>query len=144
MQTAYRSLMPSLGLVFEAADNGGQTTVSLAHAQQGAEWCGYLESHARRIYSLVISPQRRAAAELGRRLQEAWKRQEGMFTVREVYVKGWSGLDTPEKVRPALEILIDANWIRPSDPGKGTAGRPSEIYAISPRLKEVRRCQPNG
>ena len=64
--------------------------------------------------------------------------------MREVYVNGWSGLDTADKVRPALEILIDANWIRPVDSGRGTAGRPSEIYAISPRLKEVRRCQANG
>jgi hypothetical protein len=85
----YRSLMPSLALHFELADNGSQTTVSLAHAQQAASWCSYLESHAKRVYSLVISPPLRAAAELGHHLvEDGWKRQEGRFTVREVCVRG--------------------------------------------------------
>jgi hypothetical protein len=68
-----------------------------------------------------------------------------MFTARDVYLNGWSGLDTIDKVRPALEMLIDANYIRPLDIDKKTGGRPrSELYAISPRLKEVRPCQANG
>ena len=136
--------MPSLAVLFELADNGSQTTVSLAHAQQAAAWCSFLESHTRRVYSPVSSPQLRAAAELGRRLQDGWKHQEGKFTAREVYVNGWSGLDTPEKTRGALDMLVDANWIRPLNSGKGTGGRPSEIYLISPRLKEVQPCRASG
>jgi putative DNA primase/helicase len=143
----YRSLMPSLALHFELADNGSQTTVSLAHAQQAASWCSYLESHAKRVYSLVISPPLRAAAELGHHLvEDGWKRQEGRFTVREVCVRGWSGLETADKVRGALDMLADANWVRLRDSEKSNpaGGRPSEVYVISPRLKEVRRCQVNG
>jgi Protein of unknown function (DUF3987) len=80
----YRSLMPSLALLFELAD-GGKETVSLQHTQQAAAFCEYLESHARRIYSMIISPERQAAAELGRRLQGGWKCDEGTFTVREIH-----------------------------------------------------------
>ena len=72
----YRGLMPSLALLFELAD-GGAGTVSLQHAKQAAAWCDYLESHARRIYSMIVSPERQAATELGRHLAAGWKSTEG-------------------------------------------------------------------
>ena len=128
----YRSLMPSLSLLFELAD-GGAETVSLRHAQQAAAWCDYLESHARRIYSLTVSPETHAASELGRHLMVGWKRDEGLFTVREVYRSCWTSLDAPERVRAALAILSDAGWVRRVDVGEG-AGRPTETWAINPRL----------
>jgi putative DNA primase/helicase len=138
----YRSLMPALALEFELADNTSQTTVSLLHAQQAAEWCSYLEAHARRIYSPAISAVRQAAAEIGRHLMAGWKREEGAFTLREVNRNQWSGCDTAETNREALEILSDANWVRPV-PAKNN-GRPSEKYLINPRLKEVAPCPANG
>jgi hypothetical protein len=130
----YRSLMPSLALLFELADEGEQT-VSLAHAQQAAAFCEYLESHAHRVYSMIISPERQAAAELGRRLVNGWRHGEGMFTVRDVYQNDWRGLQTPDAVRRAIPILEDANWVR-SKPleNKGEGGRPSERYAINPKV----------
>jgi len=149
----YRSLMPSLALLFQLADDepdesfegfgseGGRPLsinkpylVSLEHARQAAAFCEYLEAHAHRVYSMIISPERAAAAELGRRLAEGWKRAEGTFTVREVYRNDWSRLDTPERVRPALEILEDAGWVRQIESERPT-GRPSEVYAINPRLQ---------
>ena len=59
----YRSLMPSLACLFELADDHHEDarTISLEHAQQAAAWCNYLESHAKRIYSCITSPQLRAA-----------------------------------------------------------------------------------
>jgi putative DNA primase/helicase len=129
----YRKLQPALALLFELADDGSKHTVSLDHAKQAAAWCAYLESHARRIYSMIVSPQRQAAAELGRRLREGWKRQEGMFTVREVYSNDWSGLDTAEKVRPALEVLCDAGWTREAQPDR-SVGRRTELFLINPHL----------
>jgi putative DNA primase/helicase len=67
----YRKLMPSLALHFEMADAvtcGHQgETVSLNHARQAAAWCEYLESHARRVYSCIVTPQLRAAIELANR-----------------------------------------------------------------------------
>jgi hypothetical protein len=134
----YRSLMPSLALLFELAD-GGAETVSLTQAQKAAAFCEYLESHARRIYSMIISPERQAAAELGRRLDDGWKHDEGVFTVRDVYQNDWRGLETPDSVRRAAAILEDADWIRamPMET-KSAAGRPSERYAINPKVRRAK------
>ena len=115
------------------------TIVSLTHTQQAAAWCEYLESHARRIYAMIISPERQAAAEQGRHLAEGWKQDEGIFTVRDVYRNQWTGLDTPDRVRAALDILCDASWVRPMEIGEHRTGRPSEIYASNPHLRGKRQ-----
>ncbi len=123
----YRSLMPALALLFEIAD-GGAESVSLRHAQQAAAFCDYLESHARRVYSMIISPERQAAAELGRHFKQGWKRAEGMFTVRDVYHNDWRGLETPDAVRRAMSLLEDANWVRPIPRERPEGGRPREHH----------------
>jgi hypothetical protein len=134
----YRSLMPSLALLFELAD-GGTDIVSLQHAREAAAWCDYLESHARRIYSMVISPERQAATELGRRLSVGWKGTERLFSVRDVYQNDWRALETPDAVRRALAILEDAGWVRfmPLET-KALGGRPTELYAINPKVWRAR------
>jgi hypothetical protein len=76
----FRSLMPTIAVLFELADwasgRGSGDTVSLDHAKQSAEFCEYLESHARRIYSCITTPQRRSAHELAKKNQgsEGWYR----------------------------------------------------------------------
>ena len=130
----YRSLMPALALLFEIGD-GGTESVSLRHAQQAAAFCDYLESHARRVYSMIISPERQAAAELGRHFKEGWKRAGcRMFTVRDVYHNDWRGLESPDAVRRAISLLEDANWVRPVRRERPEGGRPCEQYAINPRI----------
>jgi hypothetical protein len=107
------------------------------HARQAAEWCEYLESHARRIYSGIVTPQLRAAQELAGKIKSRKVGADGFFSCRGVYLKGWSGLDSPEAVKLAVEILKDAGWIRPvgSEPGP-SGGRPSDRYAVNPRVWE--------
>ena len=131
----FRSLMPSLALLFALAD-GEREAVDLHHAQLAADWCVYLEAHAQRIYASRISPERLAAITLSRRLAAGWKRDAGWFALRDVYRNGWTGLTTPEEARAALRLLEEAGWIRRegNDPGPG---RPSENYSINPRLKEA-------
>lgn len=130
----YRSLMPSLAALFQLSA-GVTEVISLLPAMQAASWCGYLESHARRIYSMIISPERLVAAELGQRIVAGWKRTEALFTVKDVYRNDWRGLTTPEAVRQVLPLLEDAGWIRPVEPERRPAGgRPTELYAINPQL----------
>lgn len=135
----YRKLMPALSLLFElAAQVGGDgtgDTVSLEHAQMAAASCDYLESHARRVYSCVVTPQLRAARELADKVKKRKVGTDGFFSCRDVYMKGWSGLDTAEAVKLAAEVLEDANWIRElsSQPGP-LGGRPSNRYAVNPRV----------
>lgn len=130
----YRKLMPALALLFELADFGGPE-VSLEHTRQAAAWCEYLESHARRIYSCVVTPQVRAARELAEKIKAGKVGAKGSFSCREVYNKNWSGLDAPEAVKRAAEILEDAGWVRQFIVESGPAGgRPTSVYEVNPRF----------
>lgn len=129
----YRSLMPSLALLFSVAD-GNLQSVSLHHAQLASDWCDYLEAHALRIYASQTSPEKIAALALSRKLANGWRRAEGLFTLRDVYSKHWSGLSNPEEARPALRVLEDYGWIRKETCTPAT-GRPTELYAINPRIE---------
>jgi putative DNA primase/helicase len=143
----YRSLMPSLALLFELADwaagLGGGDAVSLEHTRQAAAWCDYLESHGRRIYSCIVSPEVRASRELADKInsKQAGKPDETsrltVLSAREIYLKQWGGLDTPERVYGAIEILQDAGWLRlePQESGP-SGGRPARRYIVNPRVFE--------
>jgi hypothetical protein len=61
----------------------------------------------------------------------------GFFSCRDVYLKGWSGLDTPEAVKLAAEVLEDAHWVREVSGESGPlGGRPSNRYTVNPRVWE--------
>ena len=145
----YRSLMPSLALLFELADRAGSVAfegslltnspnfVTLEHARQAAAWCEYLESHARRVYSCIVTPQLRAARELAAKIKNRKLGADGFFSCRDVYLKGWGGLDTPEAVKLAAEVLQDAGWLRDVSGKSGpSGGRPSNRYEINPGVWE--------
>ena len=145
----YRSLMPSLALLFELADRAsfvgfdGSTLgtpgnfVSLEHTQQAAEFCSYLEAHMWRIYSCVVSPQIKAAQDLAAKLKQRNVFVDGSFCCRDVYLKGWSGLDSPATAKQAIEVLVDAGWIRPlPDKREPTGGRPADRYQINPKVRQ--------
>jgi putative DNA primase/helicase len=130
----YRSLMPSLALLFALAD-GCEGEVPLRHAQQAAIWCEYLKPHARRVYSGKLAPERGAAMVLGKRLREGWKEHETTFSLRDVYGNDWAYLSTPDEVRAALVVLEDSGWVRKNPRPTGPrGGRPGELWSINPRI----------
>jgi putative DNA primase/helicase len=147
----YRSLMPSLALLFclaDLADQAGEgefrigsntgedkLRIPLENVQQAAAMCEYLESHARRVYSSLLTPQMRAAHELAARIKRREIGAEGIFSSREVYRKGWAGLDSPELAERATEVLQDAGWIRPvaTEP-KPAGGRAATRFAVNPKV----------
>jgi hypothetical protein len=109
----YRSLMPSLALVFhliQVADGKDTGNVSLRAAEQAAGWCEYLESHARRIYGMAANSAQAAAADLAKKIQKG--ELEDGFTARDVYRKQWSLLTEKESVYMALDDLVGAGWLR--------------------------------
>ncbi|HLI30091.1 MAG TPA: YfjI family protein [Terriglobia bacterium] len=132
----YRSLMPSLALLFELADSEDLSAarVSLPHARQAAAWCDYLEAHARRIYGCLVSPELHAARELADKILK--RKLAAEFSTRDAYRPAWAGLSTPEGARAALRVLEDYGWIRPVQGGE-REGRPSERWKINPRVGEV-------
>lgn len=128
----YRSLMPSLALLFALAD-GHTDCVPLSQAQLACDWCDYLETHANRVYSAQARPEQHAAIALSKRLAKGWKREDGFFTVRDVYRGGWTALDSPDAARGALLVLEEYGWVR-RDSDTLTPGRPSETYRINPKI----------
>ena len=148
----YRKLMPALALLFELADRAANGAldhderaaeaadylcVSLEHTRQSAAWCDYLETHARRIYSCVTTPQMRAAQVLADKIRNRKVGADGVFSCRDVYLKGWSGLDSPEMVKLAAEVLQDARWIRVVGGESGPlGGRPSDRHRVNPKVWE--------
>jgi hypothetical protein len=144
----YRSLMPSLAGLFELADRAASSgsidelsvaEISLAHTEQAVSWCHYLELHARRVYSCILTPAALAAAELSRHIANGDVSET--FTTRSLYRRHWSLLDSLEKIEPALDILEDAHWIRPITlPTSEVGGRPSSLWILNPKL--VRKLKP--
>jgi putative DNA primase/helicase len=135
----YRRLMPAIAALFELADdvaaNRMSETVCLKQAQRAAAWCEYLESHARRVYASLVSPQLRAARELADKIRQRKIGETGSFSCREIYWKGWRGLDSPEAVKQAAEVLEDAGWVRRVvAESRPLGGRPADRFAINPRV----------
>lgn len=129
----YRSLMPSLALLFSLAD-GNLQSVCLRHAQLASDWCEYLEAHADRVYASLTDPAKSAAIVLSRKLAKGWRRAEGFFTLRDLYRNCWAGLKEPDEARAAMRILEDYGWVR-KETSTSATGRPSEAYAINLRIE---------
>ena len=91
---------------------GIQDCVPISHAQLACDWCDYLETHASRVYSAQARPEHHAAIALSKRLAKGWKREDGFFTVRDVYRSGWTALDSPDAARGALLVLEEYGWVR--------------------------------
>jgi putative DNA primase/helicase len=131
----YRSLMPSLALIFhlvEVADGSVEPgPVSEAAATMASAWCEYLESHAKRVYAGVATPGRESARELIKHIRR--KAIIDGESVRSIYRgREWSRLTTPEEVRAGLKILEEYDWLTivKSD----TGGRPTEIIRLNPKI----------
>jgi hypothetical protein len=123
----YRSLVPSLALLFHLIDSD-TGSVALPPLVRALAWAEYLEGHAQRVYSTVANPELDAARELLRHIR-AGDLCDG-FTAREVYLKGWKGLDS-DSTHKALAVLTDTGHIRWRK--LDTGGRPKQEFDINPR-----------
>ena len=131
----YRSLMPSLALLFAAVDfvsgEGERGAVGKKQTLQAVAWCAYLESHAYRLYASAEDPDmERARALLGR--IRSGDVEDGA-TARSVYRRQWSRLTTPQEVAGALEVLEAYGSVRVEVPKTG--GRPTARIRLHPVLK---------
>jgi putative DNA primase/helicase len=132
----YPKLCPTIALLCALADaEAPEQRIGLGYAQQAVDWCEVLETHARRVYACVLSPQMQAAAELAEKIETGKLGPSGTFMLREVYRPQWVGLDTPLKAQTALDVLQDAAWVRraPFRSGTGTGGgRPPDRWLVNP------------
>ncbi|MBO0939956.1 DUF3987 domain-containing protein [Fibrella sp. HMF5335] len=133
--TKYRSLMPSLALIFHVvncADSDSEPKgVSVEAAAMAVRWCDYLMSHARRIYGLLDTVSIEGATRILTEIRRG-KLSDG-FKVRDIVRMGWSHLKTTEQVETAIGELIARYCLRESTSDAPGTGRPeSPTYAIHP------------
>lgn len=138
----FGKLMPALALIFHLVDSvqlgasiGG---VSLNCVEMAIKWCDYLESHARRIYGMVLHSSTFKANTLAIKLKklkndESW-RIDG-FSARDLHRKNWKGLTELNAVNDALELLVDYGWLNEQEiESTVRGGRPSKRYLINPKI----------
>ncbi len=130
----YRSLLPSLALIFHLADTfagfaGGP--VSLEATKKAAAWTEFLEIHARKLYVRELSPGIPAAHAIADKIS-AGAITDGA-TIREISEHDWSGLKSAATIRQGLGVLAQAGWIRAEKTANN--GRPSEIIRLHPEFR---------
>jgi putative DNA primase/helicase len=137
----YRKLIPALALVFaliDTPDNGG--VIHEGELLRALAFGEYLRTHANRLYAAAVMPETTDAATLLSRIKAGkLVDSDGVildsFTPRQVALKHWAGLGTPEAVRKAADILADYDWLRREVvQGGATGGRPSDRYTLNPRI----------
>ena len=132
----YRSLMPSLALIFhciDIADGKATGAVSERAAWLAVDWCAYLESHARRIYAMAESPEHEAAVRLADKIKAG--ALPSPFNAKTVYLKGWHGLEERKEVEAACDILIDEACLKRELCAKPATERPPlPEYLINPAV----------
>lgn len=143
----YRSLMPSLALIFHLFDVvaiPGEVdqipAVSLDAAMKAAAWCELLAEHARRIYGIAIRPETTQARTILQKIKQG--KLAGKFTAREIWRNQWTGLQSSEDCVKPLQILVDHGYLRPlsvSTTDKG--GRPTTEYFVHPSLLDEQEAQ---
>ena len=137
----YRSLMPSIALIFHLIDLAdGSTTeagISLGAAQMAVRWCAVLETHAHRIYNGLGNATNAATLALSKKITK--NALSSGFTAREVARKCWSGLDKTKVVEEAIKELCELDWLQPinEDSQESTNGRPKKPrFEINPKLSK--------
>ncbi len=125
----YRSLIPSIALLQHLVD-GGRGPVTVAALERALKWAKYLESHARRVYSLGAHGDVTAAKAIERRIRKG-ALKDG-FTLRDVYRPQWTGLMRREDAERGVALLVDLGWLRTEI--KKTPGASKTEYRIHPEM----------
>lgn len=133
----YRSLMPSLSLIFHLlafAEEPMLSNVIPAHiAKLAIEWCDYLEAHAQKVYGLLGQTKLDSANALIAKIKGG--RVKDGETIRSIYRHHWTQLDTPKKVESAIALLSEHGWVQ-TELNKATGGAPTEVIRFHPQLFE--------
>ena len=125
----YRSLVPSLALIFAVAD-GVAGAVPLQYVKQAIGWADYLRPHAERAYACALRPDTRHARALLDKIKEG--AITDTFKLADVYWKGWSQLDRDGVIK-AADVLCDLNYLWRDEVRNPSGGRPSVSFHINPK-----------
>lgn len=119
----YRKLIPALALINHLCDTC-HGAVSEKSLMRGIAFSEYLESHTQRIYSYATRPDIDAAKTLLKRLANG--KLTSPFKARELWRRGWAGLETSQKAEFAINLLIEYGHLVEEE--LKTGGRPTSYF----------------
>ncbi len=137
----YRKLIPALALVFALIDTPeSSNVVGEFELMRALAWGDYLRTHANRLYAAAVTPHTTDAVTLLSKIRTGrLTGTDGLllesFTPRQIALKGWAGLSSPDLVRKASDLLAEYDYVRREVVYSGDAhgrGRPSDRYIINP------------
>lgn len=132
----YRSLVPSLSLLFEAmqalSERREFAEVSSGSIEMAIAWANYLELHAKKVYQEKLSLPQKAANTLAQKIRNGAIKDGDSF--RSIYRHHWTSLDTPEKLEKAVERLEECGWAL-TETVNNNAGKIS-IIRLNPKLND--------
>lgn len=115
----YRSLMPSLALVFHiinVSDGLVKGNIPLSSVQQAVSCCAYLESHARRIYGMVLESTFTAGPTISKADELfAWIKKQSANTgqpLKRRFILRYSKFRSSKELDPLLADLIQMGYIQ--------------------------------
>ena len=131
----YRSLMPSLALLFHVIETASKEEPAAGVGEKpvlmAAAWCDFLERHARKLYAAQLYPDNASARRLASKITKGALRDGN--TVREIYRREWADLASPESVRQGLSVLEKIHWARVMC--TLTGGRSTDTVRLHPSLR---------
>jgi putative DNA primase/helicase len=120
----YRSLMPSLALVFHminVADGLVKGDIPLSSVQQAAACCAYLESHARRIYGMVLESTFEAFPMISKAEELlSWMKKQSASSgqpLKRRFILRYSKVRSSKELDPLLSDLIQMGYIQEESVG---------------------------
>lgn len=131
----YRSLIPSLALILELADNPQAQSVGVVALNKAIRWGEYLKSHMMRIYNGAIDSETIGA----KKILDSRDKLPDEFKAKEVQQRQWTGLKTTKEVKAALSVLVEHGYLI-EQINTLTGGRPSESYYWNPDCKKIRKA----
>jgi hypothetical protein len=127
----YRSLVPSLALIFALADDV-QDAIPVCYVEQAIKWAHYLRAHAERAFSAGTHSDTPHARALLAKIKEGVVVDR--FRPADVYQKGWSLLDLGG-VAKAVDLLCKLGYLLRIENRHKEGGRPSITYHVNPNVK---------
>ncbi|MBM4222381.1 MAG: DUF3987 domain-containing protein [Gammaproteobacteria bacterium] len=128
----YRSLIPSLALIFELLENNSRsTTVSAQSTRLAIEWGNYLLEHAKKIYKVSSYPHFKSIQIFHKKLLLGQIRDGD--SIRSIIRHHWEGLNTTELVEKVIDFFCNLHWIQVIT--MPSSGRPIRLIKVHPDIR---------
>lgn len=120
--------------LFKVSSGLSYKEISTATLQGAMALRSYYQEHAQRCYDSIESLEVTDARKILELIRK--KRLPMRFKSQDIYRQGLGGLKDPQRVKTALELLRDANWLA-LEKIQGHTGKPCEFWVVHPNAFEV-------